>query len=230
MPVSAPERVSAAAPVSAPELRLASCRADIVELAALRGRAGELDRIAGAHGRQLPAFGRIASDADFLALCVRPQRWLLLGAPASPGANAAHWQAACVGADDGVAAGVAAGVAIDLSSALVVLHLGGGGERELLARGCRLDLSAEAFPPGSAAATVMVQVSVILAALPSGVLLLTPASTARHLREWLAATARSLGQMPSAAAMVAELTLAEVTVAESTAAEPGVAESTGDPR
>jgi len=206
---SAPEPVSAREPVSAPEMRLASCPADIVELAALSGQAGELDGIARVHGRQLPPLGRIAPGrgalgADHLALCVRPQRWLLLGAPAAPGANAAHWQAACAGA----------GAAVDLSSALVVLHLGGGA-RELLVRGCRLDLSVDAFPPGNAAATLMVQVSVIIAALPSGMLLLTPASTAMHLREWISCTARGLGALKSL---------------ESSLAELAVAEPTGDPR
>jgi len=40
-------------------------------------------------------------------------------------------------------------------------------------------------------------VPVILVALAAGVLLLTPASTARHLREWLVATARPFGLIAS---------------------------------
>jgi len=194
-PVSVPERVSA------PELRLAVCAADIVELAALRGRAGEIGDIANEHGRQLPALGRVALGADHLTLCVRPQRWLLLAAPASPGATAAHWQAACAGV----------GAAIDLSGAMQALYLTGSDTRELLVRSCRLDLSADAFPPASAAATLMVQVSVILAALPSGVLLLTPASTARHLCEWLAATARSFGSMALSQGELGVTTVPELT-------------------
>lgn len=187
--------------VCAAELRLAALAADIVELAAFRGRSDDLGAIAGVQGRRLPAMGSMVAGADQLALCVRPQRWLLLGAPAPPGANAAHWQSACAGA----------GAAVELSNALAVLHLAGNRARELLVRGCRLDLSTDAFPPGSAAATIMVQVSVILAALPSGVLLLTPASTARHVREWLASTARTLVPMPlSPDLIVAELTLAEL--------------------
>ncbi len=204
--------------MSAPELRLASCAADIVELVAFRGRADELDGIANAQGRQLPALGRSkpgrsALGADQLALCVRPQRWLLLGEPVLPGAHAAHWQSACAGV----------GAAVDLSSALVVLHLGGTRVRELLVRGCRLDLCPDAFPPGSAAATIMVQVSVILVALSSGMLLLTPASTARHLHEWVVSTARSFGTMTLSQAKLAEFTEAEFTEAEIT-----VAELTGD--
>jgi sarcosine oxidase gamma subunit len=63
----------------------------------------------------------------------------------------------------------------------------------MLARGCRLDLATDAFPVGSAAATIMVQVPAILARLRRGMLLLTPATTARHLREWLVATSQPFG-------------------------------------
>jgi sarcosine oxidase gamma subunit len=63
----------------------------------------------------------------------------------------------------------------------------------MLARGCRLDLEAGAFPAGRAAATIMVQVPAILARLTAGMLLLTPATTARHLREWLVETSQPFG-------------------------------------
>jgi sarcosine oxidase subunit gamma len=164
-------------------VRLASCAADVVEIAALHGRARELESIAGGRGLDLPALGRLALGSGQLALCVRPERWLLLGPPELPGATAALWQAACA----------RAGAAVDLSSGLTALHLSGPQVRELLSRGCRLDLDPEVFPAGSAAATIMAQVAVILAVLPSGLVLLTPATTARHLREWLASTAKPFG-------------------------------------
>jgi sarcosine oxidase, subunit gamma len=126
-------------------------------------------------------------SADHLALCVRPDRWLILSPPASAGASAGVWQAACAGL----------GIALDLSSGLTALQLAGPAAREVLVRGCRLDLDPDAFPVGAAAATIMVQVSVILVALPSGLLLLTPASTARHVREWLVSTAKPFVLMPS---------------------------------
>ena len=176
-------------PVSA-GVRLASCAADVVEIAALHGRARELEILAGGRGLDLPALGRLALASDQLALCVRPERWLLLGPPAFPGATAALWQAAC---------------AVDLSSGLTALHLSGPQDRELLSRGCRLDLDPEVFPAGSAAATIMAQVAVILALLPSGLLLLTPATTARHLREWLISTAKPFGLVLRADVTVAAL-------------------------
>jgi len=58
---------------------------------------------------------------------------------------------------------------------------------------------------GAVAATIMAQVSVIFAALPSGLLLLTPSTTARHFREWLASTAKPFGFMPQSDFTVAAL-------------------------
>ena len=94
----------------------------------------------------------------------------------------ALWQAACA----------SAGSAVDLSSALAMLHLSGPRARELLARSCRVDLHEHSLPAGRAIATVMAQVAVTIATIPSGLLLLTPATTARHFREWLIASAKLL--------------------------------------
>jgi sarcosine oxidase, subunit gamma len=174
-------------PGTAPGLQLESSASDIVELAALRGRGRELERIALGRGVQLPALGRTRVASDHVALCVRPERWLILTPPAAAGAGAAVWQAACAGL----------GIALDQSSAISALELTGCAAREVLVRSCRIDLDPHAFPIGAACATIMVQVPVILVALAAGVLLLTPASTARHLREWLVATAKPFGLIAS---------------------------------
>ncbi len=130
-------------------------------------------------GAALPPFGRVTIAAGHISLCVRPGRWLLLSAPAAPGAAALTWQGLC--------RDVAA--VVELSSGLSALLVAGTAARTVLTRGCRLDLDPQVFRAGHAAATIMAQVSVALTALPAGVLLLTPASTARHLREWLVAAA-----------------------------------------
>jgi heterotetrameric sarcosine oxidase gamma subunit len=158
--------------------RLAECAADVVELAALSGQAGQFAELLQRRGLELPRLGGLRRAPERLTLAVRPGRWLLLAPRALAGATAAQWHNDCA----------QAGAAIDLSSGLTALYLAGAGVRELLARGCRLDLAPAAAPPGSAAATIIAQVAVTLAWLPSGVLLLTPASTARHLREWLLAS------------------------------------------
>ena len=147
---------------------------DIIELAALRGRAQEVAAVAERRGLTLPTMGRLAAAGDQMALCVRPQRWLLLS-PRQSGAVAADWHAACEGV----------GVAVDLSSSLAAFTLSDPPTCAAFARGCRLDLDSQVFPAGHAAATIVAQVSVILARTADGLLLLTPATTARHFREWL---------------------------------------------
>jgi heterotetrameric sarcosine oxidase gamma subunit len=149
--------------------------ADVVELAAVRDRAQVLKALARRRGMQLPDLGHVVASEGTLVLCVRPERWLVVTPPESSGSAAAGWQAACAGC----------GIGVDLSSALTALEVAGPAVRTLLARGCRLDLDPDVFPAGHAAATIMAQVPVILAALETAVLLLTPSSTARHFREWL---------------------------------------------
>jgi heterotetrameric sarcosine oxidase gamma subunit len=168
---------------TAPGVRLGTCLTDSVEIAALRGRSAEVQTIAGGRGVRLPALGRASAAADRVAIGVRPDRWLLLTPQSPPGSCAELWNHACAGS----------GAAIDLSSGLTALRLAGPAVREALARGCRLDLHPDVFQTGHAAATLMAQVAVILVALPSGVLLLTPATTARSLCESLATSAAPFG-------------------------------------
>jgi heterotetrameric sarcosine oxidase gamma subunit len=190
--VSAPDAVAMA---DRPGVKLGRCAVDIVEVGAHRGRAQQLAEVAHAQGVTLPKFGRIAVGPVRLSLCVRPERWLLLTPPAAPGAAAADWQRHCTGV----------GAAIDLSSGLAAAYLEGPAMRDVLVRGCRLDLDPGVFPAGHAAATIVAQVSIILAALGPGILLLTPATTAMHLGEWLESAARSLGPLSHTNPSLADL-------------------------
>lgn len=164
-------------------IRLASLTAGIVELAALRSRSVDLGRLAAARGFALADFGHSTAQSAGLTLSVRPRRWLLLTPPAAGPAGATAWEDAAAGC----------GAVVDLSSALAAMVLSGPAVPDMLARSCRLDLAGEAFAEGRAAATIMVQVSVILAALQGAMLLLTPATTARHVHEWLVATSQPFG-------------------------------------
>jgi sarcosine oxidase subunit gamma len=176
-------------------LTCAPLTADIIELAALRDRTHVLRTLGARRGLSFPEFGRIATMRETVMLCTRPERWLLLTAPAAPGAALSHWREACAGC----------AAPVELSSAYTVLHLAGPAVCEVLARGCRLDLHPDAFAHGSAASTHMAQVSVTLAALPAGWLLLTPSTTARHFREWLTATASPFGLAAGSGVTVATL-------------------------
>lgn len=166
------------------------CPADVVEIAAHRATSRDM---------HLPAMGRAEIASDQLRMSVRPGRWLLLSEPAPAGAAAARCEA--------VYAESAA--AIDLSSGLAAFFVQGAAGREMLARGCRLDLDPAAMPAGSAAATLIAQVAVTLVALPAGLLLLTPSSTARHLREWLISTAQPFGFKPGAVLQLTDLLRSE---------------------
>lgn len=181
--------------MSAPDLALAALPADILEVAAFGGAAPELVRRGVQAGWALPPFGRVSASAAGLALAVRPERWLMLLAPQAPGTSTTLWQG-LLGTS---------GAMVELSAGLAAFFLAGAPAREALRRGCRLDLSPEVFAEGSAAATQMAQVAVTLAALPGGLLLLTPASTARHLREWLMHVGRAFG-----IAAVSDVTVAAV--------------------
>ena len=180
--------------MSAPEtgIALASCPADLVELVAFRGRDADLGQLAAGWGATLPGRGTVVASAEGLALSVRPGRWLLLSPRATAGESVARWTGACQGC----------GAAVDLSSALAAFLLRGPAVAPVLARACRLDL--DTFPSGSAAATIMVQVPAILARLTPGMLLLTPATTAQHLRDWLVETSRPFGLAQDSDAAVSD--------------------------
>jgi sarcosine oxidase subunit gamma len=143
----------------------------------------------------LPPPGRVSAAPAGLALAVRPERWLIVLASRAGGTSAARWQE-LLGTS---------GAVVELSAGLTAFYLAGAPAREVLRRGCRLDLDPEVFTAGSAAATQMAQVAVTLAALPGGLLLLTPASTARHLREWLMHVGRAFGIAAVSDATVAAL-------------------------
>jgi sarcosine oxidase subunit gamma len=179
--VSAPD--TGAAPGAPDGLSCASLPADIIELAALRDRTHVLRALGARRGLNFPEFGRIARARETVVLSTRPERWLVLTPPGPPGAAHSLWREACAGC----------AATVDLSSAFTALYVAGPAVREVLARGCRVDLHDEAFASGSVASTHMAQVAVTLAALPAGWLFLTPSTTARHFREWLTATAGPFG-------------------------------------
>ncbi len=172
-----------AATGDAKRARFGPCATDIIELAAHRGRAADLAAVAARRALPLPAFGQATVCGEQLAISTRPERWLVMSPPETPGLAKAAWQEAC--------AGTAA--VVELSSGLAVFYLAGADSAEVLARGCRLDLHPSVFPAGHVAATTIAQVAVTIVQLPATRLLLTPATTARHFAEWLAATGAPFG-------------------------------------
>lgn len=188
--MSAPEPIGAA-----PGMALGRCLADVLELGARRDAEERLGELIAAQGASLPSPGRWQRVANGMLLAVRPKRWLLLLPPAAAGRAAAQWQERTH----------AHAFTVELSAGLRALFASGTAVREVLARGCRLDLADGNFAPGSAAATVIAQLAVTIAAVPRGLLLLTPATTARHFGEWLHATAQPFGLAEAADVTVASV-------------------------
>ena len=76
---------------------------------------------------------------------------------------------------------------VDVSDQRVVIDVGPDA-RTRVARGCTLDLRPSAFPPGSAAQTLVAQAPAIVLAHGDGLRLLVPSSYAEHVEDWLQAT------------------------------------------
>lgn len=129
--------------MSVADIALPGC--DIVQLAARRGQADAL-------GMALPGPGAAIRTGEFDALWIQPQAWLLIAPSGPEGAFAARITA--LAADRGAV--------IDQTHGRTVFRIAGPGARDLLARGCRIDLHPRAFGPGRVAATIIAQIGCII--------------------------------------------------------------------
>jgi sarcosine oxidase subunit gamma len=79
------------------------------------------------------------------------------------------------------------GAAVDVSGQRTTLRLSGPHSRDVLAKGCAIDLHPKAFGEGTAAQTRLGQAGVILLAVDSGASyrILVRSSFARYLADWL---------------------------------------------
>jgi methylglutamate dehydrogenase subunit D len=125
--------------------------------------------------------GRASVSTDFTALPLAPGHWLLAGSGDL---------AATVGARLGDL-----GHIIEQDHARAVLRLSGPRARDVLAKGCRLDLHARAFAPGSCAQTPIAKVSVLIHQVDEAPTfdLYVPSGYGVSFIEWLAASAAEFG-------------------------------------
>lgn len=80
------------------------------------------------------------------------------------------------------------GAAVDVSAQRTTLRLRGGHARDVLAKGCSIDLHPKVFGPGAAVQTIVGQAAVVIVALSDNgtdYRILVRSSFARHLAEWL---------------------------------------------
>jgi sarcosine oxidase subunit gamma len=131
-------------------------------------------------GVELPAAASTyAKNADTTVIWLGPDEWLVTGtAVAGPELEARL--------RDTVAPH--GGVAVDVSGQRTTLRLRGSASREVLGKGCALDLHPRAFGDGTAAQTMLGQAGVILLAVNGGgadYRILIRSSFARYLADWL---------------------------------------------
>ena len=139
------------------------------------------ERIGTALGTMLPNQpGQVARTEDLQILWLGPDEWLLIG----PEGSADRIQAALV-----EAIGAEHGSVVDVSDHRTVVEVSGPVSRELLAKGCGLDLHRRSFTAGQCAQTLLARAGVVLvcrdAEQPS-FWIFVRASFARYLADWLA--------------------------------------------
>lgn len=111
-------------------------------------------KVGAALGCVLPtAPNSVQTAAEVTVLWLGPDEWLVLAEPGRDASLVAELAAAL----DGVPASV-----VDVSGNRARLRLAGPGAREVLAKGCPLDLHPRAMKPGDCAQTVLARTAVIL--------------------------------------------------------------------
>ncbi len=118
-----------------------------------------------------------------------PDEWLVTSPGTAPEALEAELAAALR---------PAGGVAVDVSAQRTVLRIGGPRVREVLAKGCSLDLHPRLFLPGSSAQTTLGQAGIVLLALDGGEFaVVVRASFAGYLATWLLDASLEYAAVPS---------------------------------
>jgi sarcosine oxidase subunit gamma len=126
-------------------------------------------------------------DGTLTAIWMGPDEWLITGGGRSAATLETELRAA-VGEDGGAA--------IDVSAQRTTLRLSGPDAREVLAKGCSLDLHPTVFRKGTAAQTMLGLAGVVLIALDDAgtdYRILVRASFARYLADWLIDAAEEFG-------------------------------------
>jgi sarcosine oxidase, subunit gamma len=129
-------------------------------------------------------------DDTMAAIWMGPDEWLVTSGTHSAPTLEARLRAAV--ADDG-------GAAIDVSAQRTTIRLSGPDARDVLAKGCSLDLHPTVFRKGTAAQTMLGQAGVVLIALDDAgtdYRILVRSSFARYLADWLIDAAEEFGVLP----------------------------------
>jgi sarcosine oxidase subunit gamma len=149
----------------------------------LRVRPGsaEARRVGDALGTTLPAANAVAPATRGAVLWLGPDEVLVVGRDGAAAGLVAQLTAALAGARGSV---------VDVSAARAGVEVAGERARDVLAKGCSLDLHPRVFTPGRCAQTLLARANVIVWHLgenlyDGGYRVLTGASFAGYLADWL---------------------------------------------
>jgi sarcosine oxidase subunit gamma len=133
-------------------------------------------RVADALGTKLPAANTVAPATTGAVLWLGPDESLVVAGDGE-GPAVVGLLAAAVGAEGSV---------VDVSAARAGVDLGGPRARDVLEKGCSVDLHPGVFPPGACAQTLLARAGVILWHERDGrYRVLTGASFGHYLADWL---------------------------------------------
>jgi sarcosine oxidase subunit gamma len=123
-------------------------------------------------------------DGPRAALWLGPDEWLILGPPGSQSTIAHELEAALDGTHRSI---------VDVSDNRVALELSGPGVKELLAKGCSLDLDPRSWRVGSCAQSLLARAQVILHERAESTGILVRPSFADYLVDWILDSTRAGG-------------------------------------
>lgn len=131
-------------------------------------------------GVELPTVASTyAKSGDTTVIWQGPDEWLVTGRA---------WAGSELEAQLREVVATHGGAAVDVSGQRTTLRLGGSRSRDVLAKGCALDLHPRFFGEGSAAQTMLGQAGVVLLAVDASgadYRILVRSSFARYLADWL---------------------------------------------
>jgi sarcosine oxidase subunit gamma len=167
-------------------VQLSERRAAIAQVMGRKGQDAALRAtVTGALGLDLPRPGHTAANGSTTAIWIAPDTWLIVRA--GPGADG-------LTGDLAAACGAAASIA-DQTWGKSIIRISGARARDVLAKGCRIDLHPRVFGPGKSAVTPIAHTHTVLTQIDIVPTfdLIVPSTLARDFVEWLRLSAAEFG-------------------------------------
>ncbi len=167
-------------------VKIARQRQAVAQITPRKGQANAVIRkIADALRLDLPEPGYAVGAGEVTAVWIAPTTWLVLR-PWSATADLARGLAAICGTSASV---------VDQSAGKTVLRLSGVKARDVLAKGCRVDLHPRVFGPARAAVTPIAHIPAVVQQVDATPAfdLIVPSTLAEDFFEWLCVSAAEFG-------------------------------------